>query len=45
MRKLFIALTLLGFMATANATTATPNTATTVATSIVQDEEAPAQSA
>ena len=45
MRKLFIALTLLGFMATANATIATPNTATTVATSIVQEEEAPAQSA
>ena len=44
MRKLFIALTLLGFMATANATTVTPNTATTVATSIIQDEEAPAQS-
>ena len=45
MRKLFIALTLLGVMATANATIATPNTATTLATSIVQEEEAPAQSA
>jgi len=45
MRKLFIALTLLGFMATANATVATPNTATTVATSIAQDDEAQAQPA
>jgi len=45
MRKLFIALTFLGFMATANVAFATPNTATTVASSIVQDEEAPAQSA
>jgi biopolymer transport protein ExbB len=45
MRKLLFTLTLLGFIATANATTATPNTATTVASSIIQDEEAPEQSA
>jgi biopolymer transport protein ExbB len=45
MRKLLFTLTLLGFTATANATTATPNTATTVASSIIQDEEAPEQSA
>jgi biopolymer transport protein ExbB len=44
MRKLFFALTLLGFMSTANAVVAIPNTATIVATSNIQDEEAPAQS-
>ena len=43
MRKLFFALTLLGFMSTANAVVITPNTTTIVATSNIQDEEAPAQ--
>jgi len=45
MRKLFISLTFLGFMATANATIATPNSATTVASTLVQDaDDAPATS-
>jgi biopolymer transport protein ExbB len=48
MKKLFIALTLLGFMATANASTVVPNPTTTVAATSVQDmedETAPADSA
>ena len=45
MRNLFFALTLLGFIATANATSLTPNTGTTVPSTIIQDEEAPEQSA
>ena len=48
MKKLFIALTFLGFMATANASTILPNTTTEVAATSVQvmmDEEAPAESA
>ena len=45
MRKLFIAITLLGFIATAKANIITTNTANTLANSIIQDEEAPAESA
>ena len=45
MRKLFIAITLLGFIATAKANIITTNTANTTANSIIQDEEAPAESA
>ena len=44
MRKLFIALTFMGFMATANATIALPNFATSVASTFVQDaDDAPAE--
>ena len=47
MKKLFIALTFLGFMATANASTVVPNTTTAVAATTVQDmeDEASAESA
>ena len=47
MKKLFIALTFLGFMATANASTVVPNPTTTVATTSVQDmdDNAAAESA
>ena len=47
MKKLFIALTFLGFMATANASTVLPNLSTSVAATSVQDmeEEANAESA
>ena len=43
MRKLFIAITLLGFIATAKANIITTYTANTSANSIIQDEEAPAE--
>src|SRR6056300_910347 len=39
MKKLFIALTFLGFMATANASTVVPNSTTSVAATLVQDME------
>src|SRR6056300_1421135 len=47
MKKLFIALTFLGFMATANASTVVPNTTATVAVTSIQDmeDEATAESA